>query len=423
MIKNMNACYRRRPRAALLAAGALTAGLAAQAAWADTAAQFQRALPLNRFPASGHVQTDARGSYWMPTAVEDDYFDGTSPIDRVKRHFAAARRAGAAYFRCGFTWNAIEREPGKYDWTFWDSLVRIAQQNHIPLIPYVAYPPKWAVSGGAEFWKQPPRDPRIYADFMYTIAARYRGRIAAWEIWNEPDNQDYWTGTAGQFAPLVMLAAKRIREADPQAVLVLGGLSYGPSPFFERLINDYHIDRYVDVVALHTYPETWSNERAESVFQQWIPAVWDALSRDQSGVDLWVNEMGYADYRYRPNQASVYGVRVFYRDEHTPQYQAAMLFKLEVMALASGHISLTGWYRIDDFRSTERRLGPDMVNYHLGLFDAKGRPKPAFQALQFFNRLFNRPTRIVPVHPGSPDSSGSVIHLFERADGEFVIVG
>lgn len=381
-----------------------------------------RDLPLNRFPASRQAKTDSRGFYRMPTAIEDDYFDGTSPLERVKRHFAAARRLGASYFRCGFTWNAIERQPGKYDWSFWDNLVEVSEESHIPLIPYVAYPPKWAVSTGAEFWKQPPRDPQLYGDFMYRIAARYRGRVAAWEIWNEPDNRDYWTGTVDQFASLVMLAARRIRDADPSAILVLGGLAYGPSAFFERLINDYHIDRYVDVMALHAYPETWSDERAETLFQKWVPAVWDALGRDQSGVDLWINEMGYADYRFRPDQASIYGVSVFYRHEHTRRYQAAMLFKFQVMALASEHVSLTGWYRTDDFPTSEKRLGSDLVNYHLGLIDVDGRPKPAFRAQRFFNRLFGRATRRVPVRVGTRDQSQAVVNLFQTVDGQIIVV-
>jgi hypothetical protein len=189
------------------------------------------------------------------------------------------------------------------------------------------------------------------------------------------------------------------------------------------LINDYHIDRYVDVVALHAYPETWSNERVETVFQQWVPAVWDLLVKDQSGVDLWVNEMGYADYRYQPNHASVYGVNVFYSYEHTSEYQAAMLFKFEVLALASGRVSLTGWYRIDDFPLTEKRLGSDLVNYHLGLVDARGRRKPAYWALRFFNRLFGRATRRLPARIGRPDQSQAIVHVFQRVDGKLIIVG
>ena len=141
----------------------------------------------------------------MPTAVEDDYFDGTSPISRVRRHFELARRAGASYFRCAFSWNAIEKVQGQYEWNFWDTLVRLAEQYHIGLIPYVAYPPRWAVREEKDFWKQPPMDPKSYGDFMNRIAARYRGRIAAWEIWNEPNNRDYWTGTPEQFASMAEL--------------------------------------------------------------------------------------------------------------------------------------------------------------------------------------------------------------------------
>ena len=386
-----------------------------------TATQSVRELPLNRFPASRQTQTDARGFYFMPTAIEDDYFDGTSPLSRVERHFEIARQVGARYFRCAFSWNGIEKERDKYDWTFWDGLVNLADQNHIQLIPYVAYSPRWAVSSEKDFWKHPPTDPQAYGDFMNRIAARYRGRIAAWEIWNEPDNKDYWTGTVEQFAPLVKLAARRIRDADPNAVIVLGGMSYGLSPFLDHLIEVDHIDRWVDVVALHAYPESWSNERAETVFQRWIPAVWESLVRDQSGVDLWVNEMGYADYRYKANQASVYGTKIFYKDEHTRKYQAAMLFKFEVMALASPQVSLTGWYRTDDFPAAEKRLGSDLVNFHLGLTDPAGRPKPAFLALQFFNRLFARPSRRVPARASRPFESQSVLNVFEM-DGRVIVV-
>ena len=393
------------------------------AAGLHTAPQLLRELPLNRFPASRHTETDARGFYSMPTAVEDDYFDGTGPASRVQRHFKTAGRAGSRYFRCAFSWNGIERERDHYRWTFWDNLVDQAQKKHIGLIPYVAYSPRWAVREDKEFWKQPPSDPQSYGDFMYRIASRYRGRVAAWEIWNEPDNRDYWTGTVEQFAELVKVAARRIREADPNAVLVLGGMSYGLSPFLKHLIADDHIDRYVDVVALHAYPESWSNERAETVFQQWIPAVWDALDRDQSGVDLWVNEMGYADYRFKPNQASVYGTNVFYRYEHTRQYQAEMLFKFEVMALASERVSLTGWYRIDDFPSSETRLGSDFVNYHLGLTDAQGRSKPALAALSFFDRLFGEGTRRVPARVTHGGASQAVLNIFQEKDGKLAVVG
>ena len=127
----------------------------------------QRELPLNRF-----LPPRSNGFYYMPTAIGDDYFDGTDPPSRIERHFAIARRAGVKYLRCAFSWNGIEHEAGKYDWTFWDRLVEEAGRSGIGLIPYVAYTPEWAAREAKDFWKQPPREPRLYGDLMYRAAER-----------------------------------------------------------------------------------------------------------------------------------------------------------------------------------------------------------------------------------------------------------
>jgi Glycosyl hydrolases family 39 len=384
--------------------------------------QILRDLPLNRFPESRQVNSQD-GFYRMPTALGDDYFDGASPVSRLRRHFSAAHRAGVKYLRCAFSWNGIEPEPDKFEWKFWDTLVSLAEQNRIGLIPYVAYTPQWAARHAKDFWKQPPRDPQLYADFMFQLVARYRGRVSSWEIWNEPDNKDYWLGTAEEFADLTRRAARRIREADPHAVLVLGGMANGPSEFFGTLIKRFYLDRTVDVIAMHAYPESWLNAPAETIFQQWVPQMRQLMAQDRSGDDLWVNEMGYPDYRYRANQASVYGTNVYYRYEHTRRHQAVMLFKMEVMALATRQISLTGWYRIDDFPLSEKRLGPDLVNYHLGVEDWRGRAKPALSALAFFNRLLGVPARVLDEKTLRPEKSQSVVNMFRTREGKIIVIG
>jgi hypothetical protein len=377
-----------------------------------------RALPLNRFPDTRPVA----GLYPMPTAIGDDYFDGSDPHSRIDRHMDLARRLGARYLRCAFSWNGIEKEPGRYDWRFWDALVAAAEKRRIGLIPYVAYTPEWAARDRRDFYKQPPRDPRLYAEFLYAAAARYRGRIRSWEIWNEPDNQDYWTGSAAEFAGLVSRAARRIRDADPDAVLVLGGMANGPSDFFRALMVEHRIDRYVDVVAVHAYPESWLNQRAETIFEEWLPAIRRLVDANGSGAAVWLNEMGYADYRLRPDAASIYGTNVFYRYEHTPDYQAAMLFKLHVLTLANPGVSLSGWYRIDDFPHADTRIGTDLVNHHLGVVDVRGRPKPAFRAMRFFNRLFHDPVASADFPVDRPAASQSVVKVFRVGAARAVVV-
>src|SRR3954470_14185783 len=207
----------------------------------------QRALALNHFPDSRAVGTDGDGFYYMPSAIGEDYFDGTDPPARGERHLRIAKLAGVKYLRCAFSWNGIEPERGVYKWKFWDDLLSRAEKHGIRLIPYVAYTPEWAARSKEDFWRQPPSDPQLYADFMEKIAARYRGRIFSWELWNEPDLAEYWNGSADVFGELVKLAAPAVHKGDPEAVIVLGGVSLGPSEFFRSLMRQ-KVDRYVDVI-------------------------------------------------------------------------------------------------------------------------------------------------------------------------------
>ncbi len=274
-----------------------------------------------------------------------------------------------------------------------------------------------------QFWAQPPRDPKRYADFMYTVAARYKGKIKVWELWNEPDNREYWQGSVEAYAELVKGAAVAVRRANPSAVLVLGGMSRGPSPFVETLLSQYGIADYVDVIAMHAYAESWDEERAETIYQDWVQKMADLIESRGEGADFWINEMGYADYRFRPNQASKWGTNVNYDYEHTSDYQAKLLFKAEVMSLTSPRVSLTAWYRIDDFSPQTVHFSDDEVNYHLGLTDTKGEPKPAFYALRFFQALFDRPVVLDRGRVKVPVGSQSVLKCFRTAERRLIVVG
>lgn len=414
---------RRRLLALLVAVTLVLPSLAQQPqpdAQTESRYSIQRAVPLNRFAASRHSLTGRREFYSMPTGLGDDYFDGTSDLGRVERHLKIARELGARYLRFGISWHAVEKSPRRYDWCFWDELVELANYYGIQLLPYVAYTPEWAASEQDHFWSRPPRDVHWFGEFMFQVVSRYRGDIHSWEIWNEPDLPEYWRGTAGQFADLVIEGTKQIRRADPKAVVVLGGFSGGPDKLFTTVLEQYHLDRYVDVVALHGYPESWHEPRTEDFYGQNITRM--SQLAGPSGVDVWLNEFGYADYRFDQRHASSWGTNIYYDYEHTPQYAATELFKDHVIALASGMVSLTSWYRIDDFPDTEDRFLGDGVNRHLGLVDAHGRPKPAYFAFKFFNQTFNEPARLLS-HVTFPVHSQAVLDIFEKKDGELVLVG
>jgi 5-hydroxyisourate hydrolase-like protein (transthyretin family) len=256
---------------------------------------------------------------------------------------------------------------------------------------------------------------------MKTLSTRYRGRIHSWEIWNEPDLKEYWQGTADEFAELVRVAAPAIREGDPSAKVVLAGVSRGPSEFFRTLIAKHHVDKLVDVIAMHAYPESWGEERAETVFDDFVPGMRKILDEQDSKLPLVLNEMGYADYRYAPNKASQYGTSVFYDYEHTARYQAVMLFKMFVMAAGTGELRMAGWYRIDDFMHTDNRMPADKVHYHLGVVDTRGKRKPAFFAFKFFNQLFSQPAKPIAVASRNARGSQTILNQFQTQDGRVIV--
>ncbi len=412
--------YRKRAFCAVLLALVMLARILMRAGAPPVQASSSRALPLRRV-SFGVENRDGRRFYRMATAIGEDYFHGASDAARVRRHMQTARRAGIRYLRCAFSWNAIEKAPDQYDWQFWDRLVDTADEYGIQLMPYVAYTPEWAAGKKQEFWKQPPERTSDYLGFMRAAATHYKGRIHSWEIWNEPDLTEYWQGTVPQFAELVKESAIVIREVDPNAVIVLGGVSRAHDPFLHELITKYRVDRYVDVVAMHGYPESWLPETMETVYRDWVQEVRRMLDQSGSGVDLWVNEMGYPGWRYAPDKASVYGPPVFYGYEHTSEYMGTALFKAEILALASGSVSLTGWYRVDDFCGAD--FSGDALNYHLGLLDCAGRPKPALRALRHFTALFDRPAR--PLTPQFSSSVGeasqAAVAELERKDGHVIV--
>lgn len=190
-----------------------------------------RPLPLHRLPVSRHAQVDSQGFYRMPLILGEDYTDPPAQKERLRADLKAAHSLASPYLRLGFSWLKIETAPGVYDWAATDLLVDEAQAAGMLLIPYVSYTPEWAGATPGD----PPRELADYGRFMFAIADRYRHRnpgvIPSWELWNEPD-VDSWKGTVGDFATMIEGAALETRRADPDAVLILGGLTLGPSGGF-----------------------------------------------------------------------------------------------------------------------------------------------------------------------------------------------
>lgn len=365
---------------------------------------------------------DAHAFYVQPAGLSDDYPFGSS-IEKVKRDFAAAKAVGAKHFRFGLSWAQTEAERGDYDWEVWDALFDLAPQYGLTLLPYFCYTPEWASSSNAsDFWRAPPRDLKDFSDFVATAVERYKGKAHSWEIWNEPDNKAFWTGSSKQFIELAKAGAQSVRRVDSSAKIVLGGLSRGPySSFLKKLLNAKPMIGLYDVINIHGYHETWEPELTEDYIAKFAE-VSELATAANVKADIWLAEFGYSNTRFKQDTVSEWGVDVHYAYEHTAEYQAKMLWKHHVMALASGRVSLSTWYRVNDLPEGTDVIG-DKNNLYLGILDINHKPKPSYYALKLFNRIFSKPVRRITqgIKIKKAKDSQAVVEAFETKQGEVIV--
>jgi arabinogalactan endo-1,4-beta-galactosidase len=93
----------------------------------------------------------------------------------------------------------------------------------------LGHPPLWAAKGGSDglqaAWmtpgsNRPPVSDQVWANYVVAVAERYKGRIKQYQIWNEPIDPAFYTGTFTELAQLVYRAKSLINRTDPNAKIV-----------------------------------------------------------------------------------------------------------------------------------------------------------------------------------------------------------
>jgi len=163
-------------------------------------------------------------------------------VDPAKREeiVRLASEAGFHWLRQEFPWQDIEihakgdfedrrNQPFRPAWDKYDQIVALAEKYNMELIVRISTPPKWSrAQGDAVGTFAPPDNYADFGDFVHTLVDRYKGRIRAYQIWNEPNIYPEWGNYAispEKYTELLKVAATRAREADPNAVIIAGALA------------------------------------------------------------------------------------------------------------------------------------------------------------------------------------------------------
>jgi hypothetical protein len=168
-----------------------------------------------------------------------------------------------------FAWEDIEHTPGSFNLARADEILGEIERRNLKLVVRLSDAPDWAHPSAlgvkdVDFIDAPP-DPEFmddWANYCGAIASRYTGRIAAYQIWNEPNLAREWgnrTPDPQAYVELLRVCSEAIRAADPQAIIISAGLSptgtccnlAHPDDVYLQELYDANFQQHIDVVGVH----------------------------------------------------------------------------------------------------------------------------------------------------------------------------
>ena len=243
----------------------------------------------------------------------------------------------------GTSWGALEPAKGQYDWHSLDTWVAQSQSHHVQLDYVFVNTPRWASTRpdepcpGKRFGCAAPPNPDDFFEFVTTLATRYKGKIASYELWNEPNGSGFWTGTPKDMVELASRAYMIIKSVDPSAIVTTPAVSSSGWPLSHDAWLDQYLGagggKYADVIAWHGY--AGRNDRPalppEGLADQIATLRKVLVKHNLSRLPIWNTEGGWGKDAQLPDENA----------------QAAFLVKWYLINFTNG-IARAYWYQWDN---------------------------------------------------------------------------
>jgi CDP-paratose 2-epimerase len=305
--------------------------------------------------------------------------------ERVRWAADVMRAAGVRHIRTGISWADFHRPDGP---AFIEFVLQQLRGFEVLACVWCTPPSR----SRNEQINGPPHRLEDFGDFIGQAIDLYGDRVAAWELWNEPNGRYYWdfANHDPQWEHFATMLAHAGRVTDGLGVTTcLGGLAPA-DPTFVELLRDRGALRHIHAVGVHGFPMLWGDETSvdtaggSEIATLNPPVAWDQRWRWRGWADrirsfaevaegrpIWITETGYATW---PTTQGI--------DPHTMQSAALR----DAAAAPSPRVYWYAWQDLHPDRASVEGFHTDETAYHFGLYDAQHQAKPALHvARPYFN--------------------------------------
>jgi hypothetical protein len=348
--------------------------------------------------------------------------------------YQQAVSAGAHWTRWPIYWDKVEATQGTYDFSQQDSVVYGDLNAGLQINGIIVGTPAWAATSGLSSLSLPPlgrgtrglsiagisplevssaasppmnldkpvfsapeqkiNQDNYWARFVYDTVKRYKDKVRVWEMWNEPDAPDFWSGGDAKYELLLKVGYQAAKAADPTVTVLFGGLWYWIDPtFFPRVLtiiardpearaNNY----FFDGVAYHPYTSVYNVPNFATLARSQMAA---------AGIPakpLWFNETNIPVCDDTPGHSCAENNTLM----GTMEQQAAYWIQVVALAAASGVDKIFFHQLYDD--------GLTWPAY--GIIRNDSTPRPAYYAYQTAATYLANPSAVTRRDLGNAEIIG-----------------
>lgn len=264
----------------------------------------------------------------------------------ITKNFQLMKNSGVKWIRDEYGWGTVEATKGTY--TFppeLDAYVDEALRNGIKPLIILDYGNRNYDGGNAPYTDEGRKG---YANYAKAMAEHFKGKVEAFEIWNE------WNGGMGNphrhsaavYAQMLKVVYPAIKSVDPNIKVVAGSTITVGTDFFTLLFESGGYD-YLDAISYHPYcmPTNPDIKNYQGNIEDNI-SINSNLMRQYGGVKpIWITELGWFGGT-DPRSVS-------------PKMQAAFMTRMYILAMAY-NAEKVFWY---DFQDDGIRAEDSEENY------------------------------------------------------------